>query len=50
MTIAYENLIGHLELAIRQLEELKTLESCIDKEALFELVDKINVLLLDLVA
>ena len=45
MATAYENLIKHLKLAVRQLGQLKTRESCIDED---ELLDSINALVLDL--
>ncbi len=50
MATAYENLIKHLKLAIRQLEQLKTSESCVDEDELYDLLDSINGLVLDLTA
>ena len=50
MATAYENLVKHLKLAIRQLEHLKTRESTVDEEELYDLVDSINDLVLALTA
>ncbi len=46
MATAYENLIKHLKLAIRQPEQLKTRESCVDGEQLYGLVDTTQSLVL----
>ncbi len=48
MATAYENLIKHLKLAIPQLEQLKTSERCVDEDELYDLLDSINALVLDL--
>ncbi len=40
MATAYENLVKHLKLAIRQLEQLKTRESAIDE--LCDLMTSLN--------
>ncbi len=42
MATAYENLVKHLKLAIRQLEQLKTRESSVDEEQLYDLVHTVQ--------
>ncbi len=49
MATAYENLIKHLNLAIRQLDQLKTRECVVDEEEMYGLVDIIYRQVLDLV-
>ncbi len=49
MATAYENLIKHLKLALRQLEQLKTIESILEQDEMCDLIDAINSLALDLV-
>ena len=49
MATAYENLVKHLKLVIRQLREIVTrTESSVDEDELLELVDTINDLALQL--
>ncbi len=49
MATAFEILIKHLKLAIRQLEELSSGSKCvIDEDQLIDLADKITGLVLDL--
>ena len=49
MATAFENLVKHLKLAIRQLEELSSsTKSVIDEDQLIDLADKISGLVLDL--
>ncbi len=48
MATAYENLAKHLKLAIRQLEQFNKTVNSIDVLELYDLVDKIQSLALDL--
>lgn len=49
MATAFENLIKHLKLAIRQLEDLSSGNKCaIDEDQLIDLADKITGLVLNL--
>ena len=49
MATAFENLIKHLKLAIRQLEDLSSGSKCvIDEDQLIDLADKITGLVLNL--
>ncbi len=49
MSTAYENLKKHLELAIRQLKEVKQEEKKFDEEELIELESQLTDLITDLV-
>ncbi len=44
MATAYENLVKHLKLVIRQLEQLTNKISHVDEDELLDLVDRINAL------
>ena len=48
MATACENLVKHLRLAIRQLEQINKTVNYVDHLELFDLVDKIQSLTLDL--
>ncbi len=50
MANAYENLVKHMQLAIRQLEQLTTMpnESSVDIHELYDLTDRLQSLVLDL--
>ncbi len=50
MATAYESLVKHLKLAIRQLEQLTKQESAVDEDQLSDLADQITSLVLDLTA
>ncbi len=50
MATAYKNLIKHLRLAIRQLEDLRPTEKVIDEDESCDLMQTISDLVIDLLA
>ncbi len=42
MATAYENLVEHLKLAIRQLEQFSKSTNNVDAEELYDLIDRIH--------
>ncbi len=50
MANAYENLVKHLKLAVRQMEQLKKIETPVDEEEVCDLMTKLSDLLIHLLA